>query len=128
MIRRNMKNTEIYETARGLIENINPLNLLLPVKVSFYLQKNIKAIVDIATDIDNARMEIFNRYGTPDPETGAYNFEEDVQMKINQELTDLFELEQEVPIYEISLDAFDEVKLDMKQVQAISYMLKEEEE
>jgi len=128
MIRTNMTNNEIYNYAMQLIENEIPqLNISLPVKVNFYLQKNISAILEIAKDIENTRNEILQKYGTCDEE-GNYSFEEGELEKANQELVDLFNLEQEVPIYEIFLSAFDGVELTSKQVQAIAYMIKEEEE
>lgn len=127
MIRKNMKNNEIYTTAMQLLENnITQLDIPLPVKVSFYLQKNTSAVIDMAKEIENTRNEILQRYGTLG-EDGNYSFEDDKLEEANQELVDLFELEQEVPVYEISLDAFDGVDLTSKQVQAITYMIKEEE-
>lgn len=127
MVRKNLKNNEIYSIAMQLIENeIAQLNISLPVKVNFYLQKNVANIIDMAKDIESNRNDILQKYGTLNEE-GNYDFEEGKLEQANQELVDLFELEQEVPIYEITLDAFDGVELTSKQVQAIAYMIKEEE-
>lgn len=126
MVRKNMTNNEIYAIATQLIENISGLNLHLPVKVNFYLQKNMGAIIEIAQDLEKSRNEILEKYGTRG-EDGNYSFEDDTLEIANQELEELFTLEQEVPIYEISLDAFGDAELDTRQVQAISYMIKEEE-
>lgn len=128
MVRRNMTNNEIYTTALALMENIVNLNLTLPVKINFYLQKNISAIIAIAEEIEKARTDIFNKYGTIDNETGQYNFTEDQTEIANKELEDLFSLEQEVPIYEISLDAFGDIELDSNQLKSILYMIKDEKE
>ena len=128
MVRKNMTNNEIYSIAMQLIEHISQANLCLPIKVNFYLQKNMSAILSIAEDLEQSRNEILNKYGTLNAETGEYNFEEDNITEANQELMDLFSLEQEVPIYEISLEAFGDLQLDTNQVKAISYMIKEEEE
>lgn len=127
MVRKNMTNNEIYSTAMQLIEHISQANLCLPIKVNFYLQKNMSAMIKIAEDLEKSRNEILNKYGTLNAETGEYNFEADKIDEANQELADLFTLEQEVPIYEISLDAFGDLPLDTDQVKAISYMIKEEE-
>ncbi len=128
MVRKNMTNNEIYSIAMQLIEHISQANLCLPIKVNFYLQKNMAAILSIAEDLEKSRNEILNKYGTLNAETGEYNFETDKITEANQELADLFSLEQEVPIYEISLDSFGDLPLDTNQVKAISYMIKEEEE
>jgi len=127
MVRKNMKNNEIYTTAMQLLENnITQLDIPLPVKVSFYLQKNTSAVIEMAKEIENTRNEILQKYGTLG-EDGNYSFEDGKLEEANKELVDLFELDQEVPVYEISLDAFDGVDLTSKQVQAITYMIKEEE-
>ena len=127
MVRKNMKNSEIYSIGMQLAEHVINLNLSLPVKVNFYLQKNINALMAMATELEQARNGILERYGTLNPETNQYDFEDDKLVQANQELMDLFELEQEVPIYEISLEAFGDAELSSKQVNAISYMIKEEE-
>lgn len=128
MVRKNMTNNEIYNTALALMENVVNLNLTLPVKVNFYLQKNVTALLAIAEDIEKTRTEILSKYGTMNEETGNYEFEDDNLEKVSQELIDLFELEQEVPIYEISLDAFGDIELNSNQFKAILYMIKDEEE
>lgn len=127
MVRNNMTNEEIYTTALDLSKNIVNANLHLPVKVNFYLQKNVSAIVSMAEEIEKARNEIFQKYGTADDE-GNYQFANDVIDEVNHELGDLFSLEQEVPIYEIALDDFGNTELDANQVRAILYMIKDEEE
>ncbi len=127
MVRKNLTNNEIYGIAMALLESgVSQLDISLPVKVNFYLQKNVAVILEMAKDIENNRNEILQKYGTP-TEEGNYTFEDDKLEIANQELVDLFTLQQEVPIYEISLDAFDGVELTSKQVQAITYMIKEEE-
>ena len=128
MVRKNMKKSEIYGIAAQLVEYVTNLNLALPVKVNFYLQKNINAIITIAQELETERGKILDTYGTINGETGNYDFEEDNLQKANQELIDLFNLEQEVPIYEIALSAFDDVVLDTNQFKAISFMIKDEEE
>lgn len=126
MVRRNMTNNEIYTTAIALSQNVANANLCLPIKVNFYLQKNITALMEIAQDLEKSRTEILQKYGKQN-DSGNYDFEGDNLEKANEELTELFKLEQEVPIYEINLNDFGNVELDGKQVQAISYMIKEEE-
>jgi hypothetical protein len=127
IIRKTMKNMEIYNTANSLLESFSD-DLNLPVKINFYLQKNIKTVVDIAQDIEKTRLEIFDKYGTKDEETQQYHFDEDVIDTVNKEITDLFELEQEVKVNLLELDWFDSIDLSTSQVNAISFMIKEEEE
>lgn len=128
MVRKNMTNNEIYAIAIQLVEHITKIDLSLPVKVNFYLQKNVTAVVNAATELERTRNEILQKYGTLDPETGNYSFEDNKVDQANAELMELFECEQEIPVYMISLDAFGDTELTTQQVQAISFMIEEEEE
>lgn len=127
MIRKNMTNGEIYSIATEVAKNITGLDLSLPVRVNFYLQKNTKEIMDIARDIESNRDAILDKYGKRN-EDGSYQVNDGELDQLNRELGDLFDLEQEVKIYEIDLAAFDGVSLTTSQVNAMTFMIKEEEE
>lgn len=127
MIRKNMTNGEIYSIATEVAKNITGLDLSLPVRVNFYLQKNTKEIMDIARDIESNRDAILDKYGKRN-EDGSYQVNDGELDQLNRELEDLFDLEQEVKIYEIDLAAFDGVSLTTSQVNAMTFMIKEEEE
>ena len=127
MIRKNMTNGEIYSLATEVAKNLTGLDLSLPVRVNFYLQKNTKEIMDIARDIESNRDVILDKYGKRN-EDGSYQVNDGELDQLNKELGDLFDLEQEVKIYEIDLAAFDGVNLTTSQVNAITFMIKEEEE
>lgn len=127
MIRKNMTNGEIYSIATEVAKNLTGLDLSLPVRVNFYLQKNTKEIMDIARDIESNRDAILDKYGKRN-EDGSYQVNDGELDQLNKELGDLFDLEQEVKIYEIDLAAFDGVNLTTSQVNAITFMIKEEEE
>lgn len=127
MIRKNMTNGEIYNIATEVAKNLTGLDLSLPVRVNFYLQKNTKEIMDIARDIESNRDAILDKYGKRN-EDGSYQVNDGELDQLNKELGDLFDLEQEVKIYEIDLAAFDGVNLTTSQVNAITFMIKEEEE
>lgn len=126
--RKMMKNLEIYNLANALLEGFQDNNMTLPVKVNFYFQKNMSAIVEMAQDIDKSRIAIFDKYGKRDEENNQYTFDPSVTDQVNQELQDLFELEQEVKINLLKLDWFDKVELTSQQVAAITFMIEDDEE
>lgn len=128
MVRKNMTNLEIFNIANALLENFSDANMELPVKVNFYFQKNMAAIVAMAQEIDKTRVAIFDKYGTLDNENNQYRFEPSVTDTVNKELQDLFDLEQEVKINMLKLDWFDGVNLTTQQVAALAYMIEEEDE
>ena len=125
-ITKSMKNLEIYNIAISLMENFKD-ELNLPVKVNFYLQKNMTAIVEMAQEIDKTRKEIIEKFGTPVEEgSDEITVAPENLDAANKELTDLFELEQEVKIYPIKLDWFGDINFSSQQVAAITYMIEEE--
>lgn len=120
-----LTNLEIYTNAQALMENITA-ELNLPVKVGFYIQKNMKKMTDLAQEIEKSRMEIFEKYGERDEENNQYKFDLSVQESVQNELNDLFSLTQEVKTNMLELDWFDAIDLNAGQIEAISYMIDEE--
>lgn len=126
-----LKNGEIFEMATNLIEafqkDTESGEKTYPIKVLFYLRKNMKTLTELAQDIEKARVEIIKRYGTPSEENPEqYQFE--AQEKIdaaNKEFEELFNLEQEVTIYTIPLEAFNDMELTEKQMDAVMEMIEE---
>lgn len=132
VIRKLMTNNDIYNHANNLLSAFEDVaNLSLPVKVHFYFQKNMDFIVKMAQDIEKSRTEILDKYGTLDQETQTYKFEEADVEKVNQDMMDLFSLEQEVKIHVIPMEWIEDIELTAKQVNAFSFMFdmddKEEE-
>lgn len=130
-ITKTLKNGEIFEMATNLIEafqkDTESGEKTYPIKVLFYLRKNMKTLTELAQDIEKARVEIIKRYGTPSEENPEqYQFE--TQEKIdaaNKEFEELFGLEQEVTIYTIPLEAFNDMELTEKQMDAVMEMIEE---
>lgn len=130
-ITKTLKNGEIFEMATNLIEafqqDTESGEKTYPIKVLFYLRKNMKTLTELAQDIEKARVEIIKRYGAPSEENPEqYQFE--TQEKIdaaNKEFEELFGLEQEVTIYTIPLEAFNDMELTEKQMDAVMEMIEE---
>lgn len=122
-----LTNLEIYTTAQALMENITT-DINLPVKVGFYIQKNMKKMTELAQEIEKSRMEIFDKYGEKDEENNQYKFDKSVQEQVQKELNDLFDLTQDVKINMLELDWFDDIDLNANQIAAISYMIADDDE
>lgn len=122
-----MKNSEIYSLGNALLECMQE-ELALPVKIKFYLQKNMNKVISLAREIEQSRTEILNKYGTLSEDGTSYHFDDDKIVEAQKELNDLFELEQEVKVNMLELDWFDSVELSNEQVNAIMFMINDEEE
>lgn len=125
-----LTNSRIYEIASNLIKYFNTQQqneLYLPTKVSFYLCKNINTFTKLATEIEEQQQNIITHFGIVG-EGGQISFPGDSGIRANQEYAELMKLEQEVPIYQIPLSALETLSLSMAQIDALMFMIKEEEE
>lgn len=126
-----LKNGKIFEMATNLIEafqkDTESGEKAYPIKVLFYLRKNMKILTELAQDIEKARVEIIKRYGVPseeNPEQYQFKTQEKIDAA-NKEFEELFNLEQEVTIYMIPLEAFNDMELTEKQMDAVMEMIEE---
>lgn len=121
-----LTNNEIYNYASDLFEAFQDNNQRLPIKINFYLQKNKKTLLELSQDIEKSRIEIAKHYGVFDPETSKYNIPNEKLTAVNQELNDLFNLEQEVNIYKVNINNLsDDFDLTTAQMEAIMFMIEE---
>ena len=131
MITRNLyTNLDIYDKAVALMEAFNIKegeSLNYPVKINFYLQKNMNAFVEAAKEVEQKRLEIIQKYGTKKEDSEDYFIPDDKIKEAQQEITDFLNLEQEIPINMLKLDWFDNIDMNAAQVAAISFMIEEEE-
>ena len=125
-----LKNMDIYVLATQLIENFNGQdeNNNLPIKINFFLKKNIDKIIELAKDIDNARSEIIQKYGVLNTEKQEYEIAKDKIEDAQKELNDLFEIVQEVKINMLDINLFDGVDISEKKGNSILFMIYDPEE
>lgn len=131
VIRKTMSNIEIYNTASALSElftEMTQTEMKFPVKVNFYFQKNMNALVAMAKELEEARTNIIVKYGTPDPDDAErVTIAPDKLDEANKELNELFSLDQEVAINVIELDWFEGINMTPQQVVALTFMINDEE-
>lgn len=117
-----MKNIDIYNTAINYSKEFAEFNNYIPAKANFILQKNIKAIQEAAQEIDNMRVSILQNYGANDENNNYIISKENIEV-VEKELNDLLELEQDLNISVISIDAFGDVELTPAQMRVIMFMI-----
>ena len=120
-----LTNYEIYNITMAYKEVFQDFNQYLPVKVNFYLQKNINALAAAAQEIEQARLEVAKQYGVLAEDGSGYSIPEDCIPQANQELNDLFSIEQEFEIKTFSIEDFGSVELTPAQMQVIMFMIDE---
>lgn len=120
-----MKNSEIYSTAR-VLNNFNfDREQRIPAKVSFYLTKNIKAFVNSAMELEQARIDIIKNYGSINEEEEIRVDEDKVELA-QKELDDLFSTEQEIECRKIPLSWFNDIDLTVEEIDMISFMIEDD--
>lgn len=117
-----LTNKKIYEYATNLVA----LNIdgKLPVRISFFLQKNIQQIISLAQEIDAAKMKLGEQYGEAS-EQGGYLIPPENLPFVNQEINDLMSLEQDVNLHVFKLEDFDSIELTYKELSDIMFMIEE---
>lgn len=119
-----LTNNEIYMHAQNLMIAFEDKEQKLPIKISFYLQKNKNTLLQLAQDIEQTRLEIARSYGELDEETSQYIIPPEKMEEASKELNDLFNLEQDVQIYTINIDSFgDDLTITTAQMEAIMFMI-----
>lgn len=120
-----MTNYEIYNTTKALESAFSDKSQYLPIKISFFIQKNKAILLDLAQTIDNARLEIVRNYGELNENGDQFIVPQDKIEIANNELSDLFNIEQEVDIQTIDINAFpDDIVLNNAQMEALMFMIK----
>ena len=122
-----LTNYNIYTYANALAKAFDNNDQKLPVKVSFYLTKNKNLLLQLAQEIDQNRNNIIKKYGkTSEIDENQYQIPKEDIEKAQQEIEDLFNLEQEVQIYMISLNSFNENDtLTPAQMEALMFMMED---
>ena len=120
-----LTNVQIYNYANAYGEAFADFNAYLPVKANFILQKNVSALAAAAEEIEKARMGIAQHYGVLNEEGTRYDIPQDKMIDVNKELQELFEIEQDLDIKTLSIEAFGNVEFTPAQMQAIMFMIEE---
>ena len=126
-MKKQFSNRDIYSTAI-LLDNVflnKDIELYLPIKVDFYLQKNIRIFKNLAQEIEMVRMNIGKKYGSFDMEQETYKIKQENIEQAQKELFDLMEIEQMVDIFTISFTDLGDTKLTTQQMQALLFMIED---
>lgn len=120
-----LTNQQIYSYATNLA-NEEFHNVALPVKISFYLIKNKKLLMELAQEIDKGREQILSQYGTLSEDKTQYIINSAQSEQAQTAMNELFNLAQEVEIYTVPLDTFvGESLLTPSQMETLMFMIEE---
>ena len=118
-------NNEIYTLANASIRELSNLDIYIPAKANFFLQKNLQTFAAAAQEIEESRLEIAKHYGILDEENQQYRIPEDKLEEASKELEDLFSIEQELDIKTFSIEALGNAEFTPAQMQAMMFMIED---
>lgn len=119
-----MSNAEIYNLAKILNTAFNMEERYLPARINFFIIKNKNTIMRLAEIIEESRIEIIKHYGIVD-EAGMIQVPKDKMGVVNNELTELLKVSQEIEISTITLSMLDDLEFTPIQMQALLFMIEE---
>lgn len=126
-MRKQFSNREILLYAEQLQKIFLDLgqDIELPIKINFFLQKNIKTLLDAAQEIDEMRLKIGKKYGTYDSTTQSYHIQGKENLeKAQQEISNLLSIDQVLDINLISLTELQNTThLTIGQMNAMLFMI-----
>lgn len=120
-----LNNEQIYQITNNLLSNLDNLNLYIPAKANFFIQKNIQLLSAATQEIEKSRLEIAKHYGVLDEENQQYKIPEDKIEEASKELEDLFSIEQELDIKTFSIEALGNAEFTPAQMQAMMFMIED---
>lgn len=122
-----LTNNQIYNYINILMEQFSDKEMQFPVKINFYLQKNRIELLNLAQEIEKQRINIIQEYGDFNEETQQYDIPTEKIQEASQKIDDLFDLTQDVKIYKVKIEDFGDIKLTSGQMQALLFMIEDEE-
>ena len=120
-----INNNKIYALANTIIGELGNLDIYIPAKANFFLQKNLQTLAAAAQEIEKSRLEIAKHYGVLDEENKQYKIPEDKLEEASKELEDLFSIEQELDIKTFSIEALGNAEFTPAQMQAMMFMIED---
>lgn len=121
-----MKNYDIYQNV-VMINQAFPQDVKLPIKLNFYLHKNLDVLSAQAKLIEESRTGVGEKYGELDGDNG-YKIPIEHMVEAQKELEDLMEIENDIHISKIKFsDIPEDLILTSAQMEALMFMIDDEE-
>lgn len=121
-----LQNSVIYKSYMDLNKEFG-LNceIKMPIKINFFLQKNIKLLGDMVREIEDSRVRIAKTYGELNSDGTAYEIKDEHKDMVQKELNDLFALTQDVSLHIFKLEDFEGLEFTFAQMNALMFMIEE---
>ena len=123
-MKQTLTNNTIYSLAQAAQEFAD-FKSYIPAKANFVIQKNFSTLAAAVKEIEKARMEVAQHYGTASENGMQYEIPKENMEIVNKELNELFSIEQELDIRMIAIDDLGNAEFTPAQMQAIMFMIED---
>ena len=120
-----LTNEQIYNITNSYTQEFADFKSYIPAKVNFAIQKNMQVLATAAQGIEETRMEVAKHYGVMSEDGSGYSIPENARPQVQQELNDLFSIEQELEIKTFSIDALGDVEFTPALMEVIMFMIED---
>ena len=120
-----LTNEQIYQKANELAQAFGNSDIYIPARANFSIQKNLEILTAAAQEIEKTRLEVAKHYGELNENGESYIIPAEKLEAANQELIDLFTIEQDIAIRTFSIEALGDVELTSVQMHAIMFMIED---
>ena len=121
-------NAEIYNIAVKAEVFYKDKSTHFPVKIGFYLYKNLRKFIEAAQDIDEAKRNIINQYSAIPEDEEYYTIAKEDQLAVQEQLNELSKLTQDINLYPLKLEDFEDTRLTGEQLEILISMIEEPKE
>lgn len=122
-----IKNKKILTITENLKKAFNDNVKYFPAKINFIIHKNLTLLESLTEEIYQTRDSIVDYYGIPDEtEQNKFFIPEDKRKKAQNELDELLELEQEVPLMIFKFNQIEDLDFTSNQMEAMMFMIEED--
>lgn len=119
-----LSNQQIFQYSQDIVNNFSKDEKYYPAKFNFYLQKNLKTLMNSVDEIEQSRNNTIKHYGKQ-VNGNEYTIPPEKIQLVNAELQELSNIEQDVNIYMVKLQDIEELEFTPQQMNALMFMIEE---
>lgn len=123
-MKRIFSNNQLYSIANQIKSHPFKEDTYIPIKINFYILKNIETIIKECDNIEKYRNSIILQHG--EMKNGQITVPVDKIDFVNKELDALGDIKQELDIHMISLSELDGLNLTTGELKNIMFMIEED--
>lgn len=121
-----LTNREIFTIGNAFEGAFQNDERYLPAKINFKIEKNRKNILDKMNEIEESRIKTIRKFG--EEKDGQIQIPNEKVEKVNKEIAELFDIEQEMNIFMISFEDIENLEFTSAEMSALLFMIEDPED